>query len=92
MWGSSSIIRQVSINAKYFVMTIAKSLRGDFHHRLLEAFLDENDGRRRNAIDSIMNNRHLIAHGRSSSISVARVREYFTAINEVADFLERQCD
>jgi hypothetical protein len=58
----------------------------------LEAFLDEDDGRRRNAIDSIMNNRHLIAHGRSSSISVARVREYFTAINEVADYLESQCE
>ena len=35
MWGRSSIIRQVSTNAKYFVITIAKPLRGDFHHRLL---------------------------------------------------------
>ena len=58
----------------------------------LEAFLDENDERRRNAIDSIMNNRNLIAHGRSSSVSVVRVREYFTSISEVVDYLESQCE
>jgi hypothetical protein len=38
-----------------------------------------------------MNNRHLIAHGRSSSISVVQVREYFAAIGEVAEFIEHQC-
>ena len=37
MWGRSSIIRQDSTIAKYFVIIIAKSLQGDFHHRLLEA-------------------------------------------------------
>lgn len=57
----------------------------------LEAYLDEDDGRRKNAIDSIMNNRHLIAHGRDTSISVARVREYFDAISEVIEYIETQC-
>lgn len=57
----------------------------------LAVYLDEDDGRRRNAIDSIMNNRNLIAHGRNTSISVARVREYFNAISEVLDYIEAQC-
>jgi len=58
----------------------------------LEAFLGENNERRKNAIDSIMSNRNLIAHGRSSSISVARVREYFASISGVVDSLESQCE
>jgi hypothetical protein len=57
----------------------------------LTAFLDDDGARRRDAIDSIVANRHLIAHGRSVGISVSRVREYFVAINEVADFVEKQC-
>ncbi|MGB7761511.1 MAG: HEPN domain-containing protein [Bryobacteraceae bacterium] len=56
----------------------------------LEAFLNVDDGRRKNAIDSIMNNRNLIAHGRSSNISVVQVREYFASASEGADYLESQ--
>ena len=56
----------------------------------LEKFLLEDDGRRKGAIDSILNNRHLIAHGRSSSISVVQVREHFKSIEEVAEFIEKQ--
>lgn len=56
----------------------------------LEVFLNADDGRRKNAIDSIMNNRNLIAHGRSSNISVVQVREYFASASEVAEYLESQ--
>lgn len=59
--------------------------------RLLEEFLSEDDAHRKNAIDSIMNNRHLIAHGRNATISVARVREYLNAGVEVIEFIEGQC-
>lgn len=54
----------------------------------LEKFLD--DDNRRDAIDSIMNNRHQIAHGRHSSITVARVDQYLRRIADVVTFLERQ--
>jgi hypothetical protein len=57
----------------------------------LEEFLGMDDGHRRNAIDSIMSNRHLIAHGRNSNISVSRVREYLSAGIEVVEFVETQC-
>jgi hypothetical protein len=54
LWGRSSIIRQVSTNAKYFVITIAKPLRGDFHHRLLGIIVDAaNHGRKACEISKI---------------------------------------
>ena len=56
----------------------------------LEAFLDEDGGRRRNAIDSIMNNRNQIAHGRGVQVSVGRVREYLPGCIQVVDFIEGQ--
>ena len=56
----------------------------------LKVFLDEDGGRRRNAIDSIMSNRHQIAHGGSAQISVGRVREYLPGCVEVVEFLEAQ--
>jgi hypothetical protein len=54
----------------------------------LEVFVDQNG--RRDAIDSIMNNRHQIAHGKSSGISVARLEEWFEKSLEVIDFIENQ--
>jgi hypothetical protein len=57
----------------------------------LDLYLDQDAGRRRNALNSIMSNRHLIAHGGNSAISVGRVREYLDASLEVLDFIEEQC-
>ncbi len=59
--------------------------------RDLEAYMNVGTGERRDAIDSIMNNRHRIAHGRSTSISVARVRDYLERAIEVIDFSESKC-
>ena len=58
---------------------------------LLEIYLDSGQGERRDAIDSIMNNRHLIAHGKTTSISVVRVKNYLEKAVEVIDFIEVQC-
>lgn len=55
----------------------------------LAAFIDA-DGRKE-AIDSIMANRHLIAHGNDSGISLVRVKEYFRKSIEVVEFIETQC-
>ena len=56
----------------------------------LDAFLNEDDQRRRNAIDSVMNNRHQISHGQGTRISVGRVREYLPGCVEVIEFIEDQ--
>jgi hypothetical protein len=58
----------------------------------LEAYCNENG--RGDAINSIMGQRHLIAHGRykDSTISIARVDEYFKKSVEVLEFIERQAE
>ncbi len=56
----------------------------------LEAFVDDNG--RKDAINSIMSNRHLIAHGKTSTISLVRVKDYLKKSVEVVNFLEQQCD
>ena len=48
------------------------------------------DGRKE-AIDSIIANRHLIAHGVDSGITLARLKEYLNRSIEVLEFIEVQC-
>ena len=54
----------------------------------LEKFVEQ-DGRKE-AIDAIMANRHLIAHGKSSGITVAMVSDYLNKAEEVLEFIEKQ--
>lgn len=42
----------------------------------------------KDAIDSLMANRHLIAHGRPCSISIGRVSDYFEQADQAIDFLD----
>lgn len=55
----------------------------------LEQFV--NEGGRREAIDSIMQNRHQIAHGQHSGVTIVRVRDYLNKSIEVVEFIENQC-
>ena len=57
----------------------------------LESFLEE-DKSRKDAIDSIMTNRHLVAHGKNTNISIVKVKEYLEKSVEVIDFLEKKCN
>jgi hypothetical protein len=49
------------------------------------------DQGRKEAIDSIMANRHAIAHGRDSGITVVRVVSYLDKCVEIIEFIEAQC-
>jgi hypothetical protein len=55
----------------------------------LKVFVDDNG--RREAIDSIMQNRHSIAHGKTSNITLVGIKEYFKKTIDVIDFIEEQC-
>ena len=46
---------------------------------------------RKEAIDAIMANRHLIAHGKDSGITLARIKEYLSKSVQVIEFIEEQC-
>ncbi|HEX3797892.1 MAG TPA: HEPN domain-containing protein [Verrucomicrobiae bacterium] len=54
----------------------------------LETFVDLNG--RREAIDAIMANRHQIAHGQNSDITIARISNYLNKAEEVLEFIENQ--
>ena len=57
--------------------------------RDLENYVGEKG--RKEAIDTIMNNRHQIAHGKNSSITVSQINDYLKRSVEVLDFIEQQC-
>lgn len=70
------------------VFETARKFSADWSDEL-ESFL-ASEGRRE-ALNSIMTNRHQIAHGRDSDITIPRVRDYLKKCVEIVDFLERQC-
>lgn len=55
----------------------------------LENFIDDNG--RKEAINSIMGIRHLIAHGKATSISLVQLKNYLDKSVEVMEFIEVQC-
>lgn len=83
-----TMLRSVSNpKAEKFVIS-ARRFDEDWGRRL-DTFIREDSDRRKGAIDSIMSNRHLIAHGRSSSISIRQVKGYFETSLEVLAFIEQ---
>ena len=52
----------------------------------LKKYVDS-DGRKE-AIDTIMKNRHLIAHGKNSDITLAQLQDYLQRAIEVLEFIE----
>ena len=71
-------------------LEIAGAFNADWQQEL-DQFLRSDSGVRRDAIDSIMNNRNQIVHGGSAQITVARVKEYLERSVEVLTFIEEQC-
>lgn len=53
----------------------------------LAAFVE---GERKDAIDSIVSNRHSLAHGRSIGLTFSRMQQYFKKVQEVVDFIGQQ--
>jgi hypothetical protein len=48
------------------------------------------NGELKDAIDSVVANRHLIAHGRSVNISFVTIKDYYSRTVKVVDLLEQQ--
>ncbi len=69
-------------------LQLAKSFKTQWQVDL-QTFVDD-DGRRE-AIDSIMTNRHLIAHGKDSNITVAQLKNWLEKAVEIFEFMETQC-
>lgn len=67
---------------------IARSFKPDWGEDL-EAFVGD-DGRRE-AIVSLLSNRHLIAHGQDSSITISKVKDWLLKTVEVIEHIEDLC-
>lgn len=78
-----------SPKASTFVST-ARSFKKEWGEELDRYF--ENDQSAKGAIDSLINQRHLIAHGNNSSISIAQVNDYLERSIAVVEFIENQCN
>ena len=84
---ASVVLRIQNPKAQRFVDT-AKAFKAEWGEEL-EEFLGENG--RKDAIDAIIANRHRIAHGQDTGITVARVKEYLEKCIQVLEFIEVQC-
>jgi len=67
------------------VMELIGLFKAEWRHDL-EAYLN-NEGRK-DAIDSIMNNRNQIAHGKDVGITVVSVKNYLDKVISVLEFIE----
>lgn len=84
---TASVLRKIqNPKAAKFVETFGR-FNKDWGLSLNDHLL-ENSERRKGAIDSIMTNRHLIAHGKNSNITLRQVKTYFEASIETIEFLE----
>jgi hypothetical protein len=48
-------------------------------------------GQRKDALDSVVANRHLIAHGGDVGLTYIRIKDYYSAVKDVVAYLEAQC-
>ena len=86
---SARLSRVSNPNAQRFV-----DVAGAFNPRWreeLEEYLNADTPSRKDALDSIMNNRNQISHGGTTGITVHRVRDYLNRSVEVLEFIEDQC-
>jgi hypothetical protein len=65
------------------IKQLLSSFNGDWGADI-ESFWEE---RRKGSITSIFNNRHLIAHGKASSITVGRLQPWYDDAKEVLEFV-----
>ncbi|MGI2183171.1 HEPN domain-containing protein [Shewanella oncorhynchi] len=86
---ATNIINKINNPKSNRFVETAKQFKVEWGEEL-EIFFRNNDNYK-TAIDNIMTNRHLIAHGKNSSISVHNVSLYFYDSVEVIKFIEKQC-
>lgn len=71
------------------IRALAKSFNPDWHDPLKEFLQQENRGA---AINYILKDRHNIAHGRNSEITIATLEGYLNKTVEVIKYIEDQMD
>jgi hypothetical protein len=72
-------------------MTKIVQLTGAFNSEWAERLRSATDGERKDAVDSVVANRHLIAHGKSVGITYSRIKQYYLCVKSVVTLIEDMC-
>ncbi|MBI4319344.1 MAG: hypothetical protein HY675_12710 [Chloroflexi bacterium] len=64
---------------------------GAFDEQWRDQLKDITEGDLKDAVDSIVNNRNQIAHGRDTGISYSVVHDYYQRVTKVVRLLQEQC-
>ena len=73
-------------------MTKILGLVRDFNPAWAEALQVLTQGEIKDSVDSVVANRHKIAHGESVGVSLAYARQYYRGAVQLIDLLVEQCD
>jgi len=66
-------------------------LIGQFNSDWAKMIESETEGELKAAIDSIVNNRHQIAHGKDIGLSLVQISEFYKGAVKVVDLLHQKC-
>ena len=66
-------------------------LLGSFNPTWRDTFLEIRSAEQKDAIDSVVANRHLIAHGRSVGLTLARMKGYYLEILKAIKIIDENC-
>ena len=69
------------------ILELARSFSADWETELRV----QTEGQRKDAVDSVVANRHKIAHGEHVGITYVRVKEYYRSVVEVIGVIDQQC-
>lgn len=83
---AASLARTTNLNMEKIVQ-LARS----FDENWGEVLGNKSEGHTKNAIDSIYNNRNLVAHGRDCGITMARIKDYYSEAVKLIEAIEQQC-
>lgn len=92
---SPAVARYVSVQIKWFqnakfeeILALLRSFEPKWESDLLAVVDEEHKA----AINSIIGNRHAIAHGDSSSVTISSLKDWYKKANEVVDVLISLCE
>lgn len=92
--GSSTLHKFVAAKTSRFtsanpekIMALLGSFNKDWHREIKE-YLDEGSG---DAINSVVTNRHKIAHGHDSQITFSQIRDHYTKAKGLVNRVEELC-
>lgn len=84
-----SVLKKIQNPKTKKLVEVANSFSSDWAKNI-ELFAADNG--RKDAVDSIMSNRHLIAHGQTSTITLIRLKDYFKKALELMEKIEETCN